>query len=362
MSFTLSEGDTMIWGSKRDVIGLDIGSSSIKMVELKEAKAGYKLLNLAIAPLPPEAIVDGALMDSVTIIDTIRDLVASSKTRVKNVVTSVSGHSVIVKKISLPLMTEAELEESVQWEAERYIPFDINDVNIDFQILGSSPENPDVMDVILVAAKKDIVNDYVSVVMESGLNPVVIDIDAFALGNMLGINYEIEKDEIVALVNVGAGVTSINILKNNVSSFTRDIFKGGNQITEEIQRQLHVDHEDAEKTKLGNKTDVSSEPVVQQVLKGAAESLAVEIKNSLEFFQSTTTYEKISRLYLSGGGSKLRDFDMILQQQTGIPVEIVNPFKKVEYAGKNFDMEYLREIGPIMAVGVGLALRKVGDK
>jgi type IV pilus assembly protein PilM len=352
----------MMWGSKRDVIGLDIGSSSIKMVELKEGKSGYKLQNLAIAPLPPEAIVDGALMDSVTIIDTIRELVASSKTRIRNAVTSVSGHSVIVKKISLPLMTEAELAESVQWEAERYIPFDINDVNIDFQIVGSGSENPDVMDVILVAAKKDIINDYVSVIMEAGLNPVVMDIDAFALENMLAINYEVDNGDIVALINVGASVTSINILRNNVSSFTRDVFKGGNQITEEIQRHLHVDHEEAEKIKAGTKAEFSSQPVVQKVLKEAAESLAVEVRNSLEFFQSTTTYEKIGKLYLSGGASKLKDFDLMLQQDTGIPVEIVNPFKKIEYNGKDFDMEYLREIGPIMAVGVGLASRKGGDK
>src|SRR4030066_196611 len=159
----------MIWGRKKDVIGLDIGCSSIKLVELKGDKNGFKLQNLALSPLPPEAIVDGALMDSVTIIDTIRDLIATSKTRTKDVVTSVSGHSVIVKKITLPFMTEAELEESIQWESERYIPFDINDVNIDFQILGSDAENPEVMEVILAAAKKDIVNDYVSVIMESGL-------------------------------------------------------------------------------------------------------------------------------------------------------------------------------------------------
>src|SRR4030066_1109125 len=163
----------MIWGKKKDVIGLDIGCSSIKLVELKEDKNGYSLKNLALSPLPSEAIVDGAIMDSVTIIDTIQDVISTSKTKTKDVVTSVSGHSVIVKKISLPFMTEAELEESIQWEAERYIPFDINDVNIDFQIFGSNPENPEVMDVILVAAKKDIVNDYVSVIMGSGLNPVI---------------------------------------------------------------------------------------------------------------------------------------------------------------------------------------------
>ena len=352
----------MLWGKKKDVVGLDIGCSSIKLVELKEDKNGFKLQNLAISPLPSEAIVDGALMDSVTIIDTIRDLITTSRTKTKDVVTSVSGHSVIVKKISLPFMTEAELEESIQWEAERYIPFDINDVNIDFQIFGSTPENPEVMDVVLVAAKKDIINDYVSVIMESGLNPVIIDIDSFALENMLTINYDIDKEEAIAIANVGASITNMNIIKNNLSAFTRDIFKGGNQVTEEIQRQLHVDHDEAEKIKVGTKVDITSQPIIQNVLKTASESLAVEIGNSLDFFQSTTTYEKIAKIYLSGGGSKIKDFDIILQQQIGIPVEVVNPFKKIDYSGKNFDMEYLREIGPIMAVGVGLASRKVGDR
>lgn len=352
----------MIFGRKKGVIGLDVGSSSIKLVELGDSKNGFKLQNVGMLPLPPEAIVDGALMDSVTIIDTIRELIAQTKTRTKDVITSVSGHSVIVKKISLPVMSEAELEESIQWEAERYIPFDINDVNLDFQIFGSNAENPEVMDVVLVAAKKDIINDYVSVITEAGLNPVIIDVDAFAIENMLAINYEIEKDETIAIANVGASITNINILKNNMTAFTRDIFKGGNQITEEIQRQLHVDYDEAERIKIGSKIDTTSQPVIQSVMKEASESLALEIGNSIEFFQSTSTYEKINKLYLSGGGAKIKDFDIILQQQIGIPVEIVNPFKKIEYSDKDFDLEYLREIGPMMAVGVGLATRKVGDR
>jgi type IV pilus assembly protein PilM len=352
----------MILGKKKDVIGIDIGSSSVKLVELSRGKDIYKLQSIGMSPLPPEAIVDGALMDSVTIIDAIRALISSTKTKRKDVVTSVSGHSVIVKKITLPFMTVSELEESIQWEAERYIPFDINDVNIDFQIYGSSPENPELMDVILVAAKKDIINDYVSVIMESGLNPVIIDIDSFALENMLAMNYDIDKDETVAVANVGASITNINILKNNVSGFTRDIFKGGNQVTEEIQRQLHIDYEEAERIKVGTKGDAAAQPAVQNVLKAASESLAAEIGNSLDFFQSTTTYEKISKLYLGGGGSKIKGFDIILQQQIGIAVEVVNPFKRVEFSGKSFDLEHLREIGPMMAVGVGLASRRVGDK
>ena len=352
----------MILGKKKNLIGLDIGSSSIKLIELSEGKNGFKLENLGISPLPPEAIVDGALMDSVNIIDTIKDLVGTAKTKTKDVATSVSGHSVIVKKITLPFMTEAELGESIQWEAERYIPFDINDVNIDFQIFGSNKENPDLMDVVLVAAKKEMINDYVSVIMETGLNPLIIDIDSFALENMLAINYEMEGNEVVAIANVGATITNINILKNDVSAFTRDIFKGGDQFTEEIQRQLHIDFDEAEKIKVGSKIDHASQGVVQNVIKSASESLAIEIGNSLDFFQSSTTYEKISKIYLSGGGAKIKDFDTILQQQVGIPVEIANPFKKIEYNEKYFDREYLREVGPLMAVGVGLASRKVGDR
>lgn len=351
----------MILGRRKNVIGLDIGSSSVKVIELREGRNGFKLQNLAISPLPSDAIVDGAVMDSVTIIDTIRDLV-SGVTKTKDVVTSISGHSVIVKKITLPFMTESELEESIQWEAERHIPFDINDVNLDFQIIGYGTENPDMMDVILVAAKKDMINDHVSVIMESGLNPVVVDIDAFAIENMAAINYDIDKEDTVALANIGATVTNINILKNNISAFTRDVFKGGNQVTEEIQRQLHIDYEEAEKIKMGKQVDSAIQSVVQDVLKSSSESLAIEIGNTLDFFQSTSTYQKISKVFLSGGGAKIKDFDVILQQQIGIPVEMANPFKKIEYSEKNFDTDYLREIAPVVAVGVGLASRKVGDK
>jgi len=352
----------MIFGKKKNVIGLDIGSSSIKLVELSVGKRKFRLEKLAISPLPPEAIVDEALMDSVTIIDAIRDLIATSKIKTKDVVTSVSGHSIIVKKINLPFMTEAELKESIQWEAERYIPFDINDVHFDFKIIGRGGENPDLMDIVLVAAKKDMINDYVSVMIESGLNPVIIDIDAFALENMLTINYELEKEETVVIANVGASITNINILKNNISAFTRDIFVGGGHVTEEIQRQLHIDYEEAEKIKVSSQIDTHSQPIIQDILKAESESLAVEIGKSLDFFKSTTSDEKISKLYLSGGGSKIKGFDLILQQQIGMPVEIVNPFKKIEYSEKDVDLEYLKEIGSIMAVGVGLASRRVGDR
>ena len=351
----------MLFSRKGNVVGLDIGSSSVKMLELAEAKGGYQLRNFGIAPLPPEAIVDGALMDSVTIVDSVRGLSSALRIKTKDAVTSVSGHSVIVKKISIPTMTEDELEESIQWEAERYIPFDINDVNVDFQILGPTEGNDELMDLILVAAKKDIINDYLAVIVEAGFNPVIVDVDSFALENMFEANYPV-GGEIIALANIGASVTNINILRRGISSFTRDIFTGGNAITEGIARQLNVDFEEAETLKLGNRMDEGSRPVVQETLKSELSSLATEISKSLDFFRSTSSDENVDKLFVSGGCAKINGIENIIEQQAGIPVEVINPFKQIDSSKRDLDIDYLKEMEPIMAVSVGLALRRVGDK
>jgi type IV pilus assembly protein PilM len=236
-------------------------------------------------------------------------------------------------------MTEDELEESIQWEAERYIPFDINDVNMDFQILGPTEGGEELMEIVLVAAKKDIINDYLSVIVEAGFNPVIVDIDSFAIENMFEANYPVTRDEVTALANIGASVTNINILKKGVSSFTRDIFTGGNSITEEIQRQLNVDFDEAEALKLGNRMDEASQKVIQEVLRSALNSLATEIAKSLDFFRSTSSQEKVDKLFLSGGCAKINGIEKVIEEQAGIPVEIANPFKEID-----------------------LALRRVGDK
>src|SRR5437588_9884605 len=204
-------------------LGLDIGSSSVKLVQLKEAgKRGYTLDAFGVAPLPPEAIVDGALMNSTAIVEGIRQLVSQFKLKNREVAIGVSGHSVIIKKISMPRMTRDELEESIQWEAEQYIPFDVKDVNIDVQIL--TPPDVDTgtgqMDVLLVAAKKDMINDYTSVVSEAGLSPVVVDVDAFAVQNSFEVNYEPPRNETVELVNAGAAGRNINVWARSMTSFT----------------------------------------------------------------------------------------------------------------------------------------------
>ncbi len=351
----------MLFGKKKDVIGLDIGSSSVKVVELSESSRGHRLVNCAMSTIPPEAIVDGSLMDSVVIVDTIRELIKSFRIKTREVVTSVSGHSVIVKKISLPVITEDELSESIQWEAERYIPFDASDVNIDFQILGSNEENNELMDVVLVAAKKDIINDYLSVLLEAGLNPVIIDIDAFALENMYQANYPMKMGELLALVDIGANVMNINIMRDGISAFTRDVFKGGSSITEEIQKHLHVDYEEAEALKVGTKIDENKQKAIDSILKTASDDFASEIVQSLDYFQKTSN-QNLDKLFISGGCSKIEGLSKVIEAQISVPVEVVDPFQNIEITKKDLTLDYINDISPFMAVGVGLALRRVGDR
>lgn len=349
----------------KNVVGLDIGSSAIKVIQLRETKKGLQLLNFGMAPLPPEAIVDGALMNSSAIVDTILELYARTRIKNKDVAIGIAGHSVIIKKISLPSMTREELEDSIQWEAEQYIPFDINDVNIDANILNPSAGDGGHMDVLLVAAKKEIVNDYTAVVTEAGLNPVIVDVDSFAVQNQFERNYELSREESIVLVNVGASVTSINILGRGVSSFTRDITMGGAQFTEEIQKQLGVSYEEAEALKLGGELGRESDSLVPQeverVIVGVAENLAGEIQRSLDFYAATTAETSLSRVYLSGGTSKIPALCRIIGQRTGITVEVMNPFEKIEYDPKAFHPDYMREVAPMAAVAVGLGLRRTDE-
>ena len=347
-------------------VGLDIGSGSIKLCLLKRAKRGnYQLQSFGMMQLPPEAIVDGALMNSTAVVDGIQELFASQKIRQKEVSTSVSGHSVIIKKINLPQMTAEELEESIQWEAEQYIPFDINDVNIDVQILNTESTQAGQMDVLLVAAKKDMVNDYTEVIASAGLTPVVVDIDAFAVQNQFEINYEVPRSETVVLVNIGASVTNINVLANGISTFTRDISIGGTQFTDAIQKALNVSYDEAEALKVGGAGPDSDSVVpqeVERVLQTESESIANEIQRSLDFYAATSADAHIARIFVSGGSAKIPALVRTIEGRTGVPVEVLNPFRNIEIAGGRFDPEYLQSVAPMAAVSVGLALRFQADK
>jgi len=347
-------------------VGLDIGSGSIKLCQLKPAKRGaYQLQAFGMVQLPPEAIVDGALMNSTAVVDGIQELFASQKIRHKEVATSVSGHSVIIKKINLPQMTTEELEESIQWEAEQYIPFDINDVNIDVQILNTESTQAGQMDVLLVAAKKDMVNDYTEVIASAGLTPVVVDIDAFAVQNQFEINYEVPRSETVVLVNIGASVTNINVLANGISTFTRDISIGGGQFTDAVQKALNVSYDEAEALKLGGGGPDSDAVVPQEVermLQTESESIANEIQRSLDFYAATSADAHIARIFIAGGSAKIPALVKTIEARTGVPVEVMNPFRNIDISAGRFDPEYLASVAPMAAVSVGLALRYPADK
>ncbi len=345
-------------------VGLDIGSSSVKLVQLKEKKGGYQLLAFGSAPLPPEAIVDGALMNSSAIVQAIQELVAQQKVKVKDVAIGVRGHSVIIKKIALPRMTQEELDESIQWEAEQYIPFDVKDVNIDTQILTPEADAAGQMDVLLVAAKKDMINDYTSVCAEAGLTATVVDVDAFAVQNAYEANYDPNASETVVLVNVGAAVSNINVISRGVTTFTRDITMGGNAFTEEIQKQLNISYDEAEALKVGGQgeTDAVVPQEVERVIQGVADQLGGEIQRSLDFYASTAADGKIGRALLSGGTARIPALFKTVEARAGVPVEILNPFKNIEIDNKRFDPAVILAAAPSAAVAVGLALRRPGDK
>ena len=348
----------------KPAVGLDIGSSSVKLVQLKEKRGGYQLIAFGSAPLPPEAIVDGALMNSAAIVQAIQEVFAQQKVKAKDVAIGVRGHSVIIKKISLPRMTQEELDESIQWEAEQYIPFDVKDVNIDTQILTPEADAAGQMDVLLVAAKKDMINDYTSVCAEAGLTATVVDVDAFAVQNAYEANYEPSPTDTVVIVNVGAAVSNLNVISRGVTTFTRDITMGGNAFTEEIQKQLNISYDEAEALKVGGQGD--SDAVVPQeverVIQGVAEQLGGEIQRSLDFYASTAPDGKITRALLSGGTARIPALFKTLEARAGVPVEILNPFKNIEIDNKRFDPAVLLAAAPAAAVGVGLALRRPGDK
>ncbi|MCB0327505.1 MAG: type IV pilus assembly protein PilM [Bdellovibrionales bacterium] len=360
----------MLFNKNKDVIGLDIGSSSIKLVELAAGKNGYRLKHFRIMPLPPEAIVDGSIMDSGVVVDSIRELISLEEVKTKNVAISVCGHSVIVKKIKLPLMTEDELEESIQWEAEQYIPFDISDVNLDVEILGMDEGEEDVgeMEVLLVAAKKDMIHDHTSVLEEAGLKPQIVDIDAFCIENMFEENYSGFNEGVVVLVNIGSNITNVNVLEGGVSAFTRDISIGGSQFTEEIQKQLNVSYDEAEALKIGGDLGApteTTEAVIPQevgsIIRSVSEGIAAEIQRSLDFYSATSNEEKINKLYLMGGSSRIPGLPAVIEGKIGVPSEIVNPFNNIEIDERDFNISHISEVAPAAAVAVGLALRKIGD-
>jgi type IV pilus assembly protein PilM len=349
-------------GKSKTVVGLDIGSSAVKAVELKSAGRGYRIAAIASEAIPPDSIVDGAIIDGTAVADAIKRLFENKAFKSREVAASLSGNAVIVKKISLPQMTDAELAESIRWEAEQYIPFDVQDVNLDYQILDAGgTAGKTSMDVLLVAAKKDKIADYTGVIAQAGRTPVVMDVDAFAIQNAFEANYDVEPDAVNVLMNVGASATNINIVSGGASLFTRDISIGGNAFTEAIQREFNLPFEQAEQAKRGGGTANVKAEDLAPVMKAVAENVLLEIQKTFDFFRATATTDRLDRIMLCGGASRVDGLAAALGERFGLPVEPLNPFRRIAVDEARLGGP-VDDIAPIAVVAVGLALRREGDR
>jgi type IV pilus assembly protein PilM len=343
---------------KRSVVGLDIGSSAIKAVELKPNRSGFELMHIAHQNLQSDTIVDGHIIDLNHVSDSINRIWGEQGIKTAQIATSLSGHAVIVKKILLPAMPEEELDEQIHWEAEQYIPFDINDVNLYHEITGYDAAGQN-MDVLLVACKRDKIAQFTQVISQAGKQPVIVDVDAFALQNAYEANYHPSPNQTVALLDIGASVMTINIVRGTTSIFTRDISAGGNQYTDLLQKELGLTFEQAESLKRGAGVD-GSVPVEQAepALQSVSEMLALEIQRTLDFFRATAVDSpNIDRMLIAGGSSKVAHLTEYLSEKFQMPVERFDSFRSIRFDSRKFDDEYLRELSPNMAVAVGLAVR-----
>jgi type IV pilus assembly protein PilM len=332
----------------KQLVGLDIGSSSIKAVELRSTKAGYELVSFGMEPLAQDTVVDGAIMDAPQVANAISKIFDAEKIKTKNVATSVSGHSVIVKRVPLPLMTEEELYDRIPSEASQHIPFDIADVNLSYQLLESMDAQ---MDVLLVAVKKDKILNHTNVLAQAGKTPVVVDIDAFGLQNCFEMNYEPDAGQTVALLNIGASVMNINIVRGGIPLFTRD------QFTDALQKELDLSYEDAERLKKGETLPSVTDEQKQQILRSVSDILTLEIQKTFDFFRATASGENIQRIVVAGGTARVPGLVDLLREEFAMPVEELNPFRRVLVnPGKHSD-DTIREMAPRLAIAVGLALR-----
>jgi len=353
----------MLFRRSNGLVGLDIGSSAVKAIELRPSGKGYKVVAIGVEPVPPDSIVDGAIIDSGAVADAVRRLFSNGKFKAKDVAASLSGNSVIVKKITLPLMSEQELSESIYWEAEQYIPFDIQDVNLDYEIIdaGTGPTSQGTMEVLLVAAKKDKIADYTSVITQAGRVPVIVDVDAFALQNAYEANYGFDPATVVVLLNAGASAININIVSGSQSVFTRDVSTGGNAFTEAVQKELNLPFDAAEQLKKGQSVDGLSYEEARPVLKAMTDNVLLEVEKTFDFFKATASNDHIDRIVLSGGASRIEGFSDALRERFETPIEQFDPFKQVIFDVKKLGMA-AEEMAPLAAVALGLALRRAGDR
>jgi type IV pilus assembly protein PilM len=341
-----------------NLIGVDIGTSSIKVCQLKETRRGPRLIKVGFTALPRQTIVDGHVLNAQAVVEGLERVFSESKIKSKDIAISISGQAVIIRKITVPMMTAAELDEQIQWEAEQHIPFDIKDVHVDYEVLRRRPEAGQ-MDLLLVAAKREEVNDYTEIARQAKLRPMVVDIDAFTVQNLFEYNRGLAPDMTFAIINVGASLASINIVSKGVSAFTRDIANGGNYITEQIQKQLGVPFEQAEEFKCAAALGAAgASPQVNSIIDGVCDSIAGEIQRSLDFFHATSGEAEMHRVYLTGGSSNLPQLQSAIGRRARVGVELIPPLEKIAVEGKDVNPQVLQARAAQLCVALGLAMRK----
>jgi type IV pilus assembly protein PilM len=354
-----------IFSGQKRLVGLDIGSSSLKLAEIISSSKGHYLNRFSEIPLPKGIIVDGVLTDPSSLSIKIKEIFKHSGWGRKGIVASIAGNSVIIKKLTLQQMNESEFRELIHDEAGKYLPFDnMDDVNYDFQILGENNYNPNQMDIIIVAAKKEVVNSYLEAVTAAGQNVVIMDVAPFVLETLYEANYEFDNEEIVVIINIGASTTGINVIKGGMSIFTRDFALGGNSITESLQAKYQVTFEEAEKMKtegIANGSEGDNLDLKNSILE-FAQPICLEIERSIDYFRSTFGGEDIKQILLAGGSAKVYNLVKHLSETLNVKTELINPFLKIGYNKRSIDVKNLESIKPVAATAMGLGLRKIGDK
>lgn len=337
------------------VVGIDIGSHAIKVCQLKRTSAGYSLVAIGSTVLPEGAVEDGTLNDPETVSEVLSSLLKNLKIKNKKIGFSISGYSVIVKKVNLAVMDDEQLEEHIMAEAEQYIPFDIEDVYLDFQDLKTTQKDSDRTDVMLVAAKKEIVDDYLDMFETLNLNPVIVDVDGFAFEN--SFEHNSPEAQNVALIDIGASKMNINILAQGISVVARDIIVGSRQLTEQIQNLYDIEVGEAEKIKLGSVPVETMQEDIEEIYSSTCTQWVLEVKKAIDLYHANNPDQPLTRLILSGGGAKVAGLADFLAQETELEVELFNPFNHIKINQKKIDPNYLESIGPEMAIATGIALR-----
>jgi type IV pilus assembly protein PilM len=339
------------------LVGVDVGSSAVKTIQLQRSAGGYALAGFALEPLPAQSVVAGAIADVPAVAGKIAACFKSQRLRSKDAATAVSGHSVIVKRISMPLMSAIELYDRIQTEAGQHIPFDIAEVNVSYHLIETS----DHMDVLLVAAKKDKIQNHLRAFTQAGKTARVLDVEAFALQNCFEANYLPSGGDLVVLLNIGASITNIVIENNGAPLFTRDVALGGNQYTEALCQELGLSHEDADTVKMGGTRAGLSELQRDAVLRSVSETIALEIQKTFEYFRATGGGENITQFFVAGGSAHVPGLLALLSEEFGVAVVEMNPFQSIALTPGRYDEAQLHALAPRLAVAVGLAMRSTAD-